>query len=143
MLDYGLIFGAFGLPEWGVFGAGIATACAEWLYFLALLVFHAAAATKPETTSSGGLSARTVGISLAALLLLLLGVVFLLPRTVDETGTPADEPAIVAEPAADEPADDGDADTADEDTPVHGTSASSLAKTSRTHSAACSRRRAP
>ena len=39
VLDYGLIFGAFGLPEWGVFGAGVATACAEWLYFLALVVF--------------------------------------------------------------------------------------------------------
>ena len=39
VLDYGLIFGNFGLPEWGVFGAGIATAIAEWTYFLALVVF--------------------------------------------------------------------------------------------------------
>jgi MATE family multidrug resistance protein len=38
VLDYGLIFGRLGLPEWGVAGAGAATAIAEWLYavFLAL-----------------------------------------------------------------------------------------------------------
>ena len=29
-LDYGLIFGRFGLPAWGVAGAGAATAIAEW-----------------------------------------------------------------------------------------------------------------
>jgi len=39
VLDYGLIFGAFGLPQWGVFGAGIATAVAEWLCFFLLLFF--------------------------------------------------------------------------------------------------------
>ena len=32
VLDYGLIFGKFGLPEWGVAGAGTATAIAEWVY---------------------------------------------------------------------------------------------------------------
>ena len=31
VLDYGLIFGEFGLPEMGVPGAGLATAIAEWL----------------------------------------------------------------------------------------------------------------
>ena len=36
VLDYGLIFGAFGLPAWGVAGAGAATATAEWVYLLAL-----------------------------------------------------------------------------------------------------------
>ena len=30
VLDYGLIFGAFGLPEWGVAGAGAATAVGQW-----------------------------------------------------------------------------------------------------------------
>ena len=35
-------------------------------------------------TSSSGISPRTMGVSLAALLLLLLGVVFLLPKTVEE-----------------------------------------------------------
>ena len=39
VLDYALIFGAFGLPEWGVAGAGIATAIAEWVG--AALIFAA------------------------------------------------------------------------------------------------------
>ena len=43
-----------------------------------------------STTSSSGMSPRTLGISLAALLLLLLAVVFLLPKTIEE---PAVEPA--------------------------------------------------
>jgi putative MATE family efflux protein len=30
VLDYGLIFGRLGLPEWGVAGAGFATAVGEW-----------------------------------------------------------------------------------------------------------------
>jgi MATE family multidrug resistance protein len=37
VLDYGLIFGHFGLPAWGVVGAAAATAIAEWLYFFVLL----------------------------------------------------------------------------------------------------------
>lgn len=37
-LDYGLIFGEFGLPEMGLVGAGIATAIGEWIYALFLLV---------------------------------------------------------------------------------------------------------
>lgn len=31
LLDYGLIFGNFGLPRWGVAGAGVATAVGHWL----------------------------------------------------------------------------------------------------------------
>ncbi len=38
VLDYGLIFGRLGLPEWGVHGAGVATAIAEWLDALLLLI---------------------------------------------------------------------------------------------------------
>ncbi len=30
VLDYGLIFGELGLPAWGVFGAGVATAIGHW-----------------------------------------------------------------------------------------------------------------
>jgi MATE family multidrug resistance protein len=37
VLDYGLIFGELGLPEWGVAGAGTATAVGEWSAFLLLL----------------------------------------------------------------------------------------------------------
>ena len=37
VFDYGLIFGKFGLPEWGVRGAGVATAAAEWIYLAALI----------------------------------------------------------------------------------------------------------
>lgn len=44
VLDYGLIFGHFGLPEWGVAGAGIATSIAEWANFIVLLVFFRRAA---------------------------------------------------------------------------------------------------
>jgi MATE family multidrug resistance protein len=41
VLDYGLIFGRLGLPEWGVAGAGTATAIGEWVYFFTLLwAFH-------------------------------------------------------------------------------------------------------
>jgi MATE family multidrug resistance protein len=37
-LDYGLIFGKFGLPEWGVVGAGVATTIAQWSNAIVLLV---------------------------------------------------------------------------------------------------------
>jgi MATE family multidrug resistance protein len=37
LLDYGLIFGHFGLPAWGVVGAATATALAEWVYLGVLL----------------------------------------------------------------------------------------------------------
>jgi MATE family multidrug resistance protein len=36
VLDYGLIFGELGLPEWGVTGAGTATAVGHWVGALAL-----------------------------------------------------------------------------------------------------------
>ncbi len=36
-LDYCLIFGAFGLPAWGVEGAATATAISEWFYALCIL----------------------------------------------------------------------------------------------------------
>lgn len=39
VLDYGLIFGRFGLPEWGVAGAATATAISEWLYGIVMIVF--------------------------------------------------------------------------------------------------------
>jgi MATE family multidrug resistance protein len=38
VLDYGLIFGKFGLPEWGVEGAGVATTIAQWSNAIVLLV---------------------------------------------------------------------------------------------------------
>lgn len=38
VLNYGLIFGHFGLPAWGVAGSGAATAIAEWIYAGVLLV---------------------------------------------------------------------------------------------------------
>jgi MATE family multidrug resistance protein len=38
VLDYGLIFGEFGLPQWGVMGAGIATTIAQWSNAIVLLV---------------------------------------------------------------------------------------------------------
>jgi MATE family multidrug resistance protein len=37
LLDYGLIFGKLGLPEWGVVGAGAATSAANWIAALMLL----------------------------------------------------------------------------------------------------------
>jgi MATE family multidrug resistance protein len=39
VLDYGLIFGAFGLPALGLLGAGIATSIANWLLFAAMMGF--------------------------------------------------------------------------------------------------------
>ena len=41
VLDYGLIFGELGLPEWGVGGAGIATSASEWILFVVLAGFFA------------------------------------------------------------------------------------------------------
>ncbi len=38
VLDYGLIFGRLGLPEWGAAGAGAATAIAEWIGFVYLML---------------------------------------------------------------------------------------------------------
>jgi MATE family multidrug resistance protein len=35
---YGLIFGRLGLPDWGMAGAGAATAIAEWVQFIVLFV---------------------------------------------------------------------------------------------------------
>ena len=52
------------------------------------------AAASTSGTTSSGVSPRTLGIGLAVLLLLLLGVVFLLPRTVDK---PATVPAVDAD----------------------------------------------
>ena len=38
VLNYGLIYGNLGLPAWGVFGSGVATGTAEWLYAAWLLI---------------------------------------------------------------------------------------------------------
>jgi MATE family, multidrug efflux pump len=37
VLDYGLVFGRLGLPQWGTAGAGLATGIAEWVYFAVLV----------------------------------------------------------------------------------------------------------
>jgi MATE family multidrug resistance protein len=39
VLAYGLIFGRLGLPQWGPFGAGVATSVADWVYFLTISAF--------------------------------------------------------------------------------------------------------
>ncbi|MFP6578445.1 MAG: MATE family efflux transporter [Myxococcota bacterium] len=39
LLDYALIFGNFGLPQWGVYGAGFATSVAEYFQLACLLFF--------------------------------------------------------------------------------------------------------
>jgi len=57
VLDYGLIFGEFGLPAWGVYGAGFATSASEWFQFACLLAFvsrtkiHHHFDTRPRTPS--------------------------------------------------------------------------------------------
>jgi MATE family multidrug resistance protein len=38
VLDFGLVFGLWGLPKLGVVGAGIATSISEWFYFVTLLI---------------------------------------------------------------------------------------------------------
>lgn len=37
VLDYGLIFGRLGMPNWGIAGAGVATGVSEWVYFGVLI----------------------------------------------------------------------------------------------------------
>lgn len=37
VLDYGLIFGRLGMPDWGIAGAGVATGVGEWVYFGVLI----------------------------------------------------------------------------------------------------------
>ncbi len=76
-----------------------------------------AAAESPATetgTPSAGISPRVLGIALAALLLVLLGVVFLLPKTVDVD--PQASPALtgVQDPAGVDIADDADVAEDDE-----------------------------
>ncbi len=66
-------------------------------------------------STGGGLSPRTVGISLAALILLLVGVVFLLPKTVTDPETDSQTPAVADVPAEEEPAETEEPEP--EDTP--------------------------
>ncbi len=57
VLDYGLIFGRLGLPQWGVAGAATATAIAEWAYAAIMIGFflrpriRAAYTTRPTAPS--------------------------------------------------------------------------------------------
>lgn len=39
VLAYGLIFGRLGLPQWGPFGAGVATSVADWVYLVTIAGF--------------------------------------------------------------------------------------------------------
>jgi hypothetical protein len=67
---------------------------------------HRTAAAAPQSDSEGGLTTRTVGIALAVLISVLLGVVFLLPSAVDDTDAPADDvtsPAVKATEPESEP----------------------------------------
>jgi MATE family multidrug resistance protein len=38
VLDYGLIFGELGMPEWGIWGAGVATAASDWFALIVIFV---------------------------------------------------------------------------------------------------------
>jgi MATE family multidrug resistance protein len=38
VLDYAMIFGAWGFPEWGIYGAGLATSIANWSSVLVLAI---------------------------------------------------------------------------------------------------------
>lgn len=64
---------------------------------------HAAVPAAAATAPSSGISSRTLGIGLAALLLILLGVVFVLPNTVPRTSAPP--PVAIATVSDDSAAD--------------------------------------
>lgn len=66
VLDYGLIFGKLGMPEWGVGGAGIATAISEWVYLVALIPAFFASSVRERYRT------RFVGPSLSAIRRLLV-----------------------------------------------------------------------
>jgi MATE family, multidrug efflux pump len=48
VLAYGLVYGRFGLPAWGVAGAGVATSLSNWTYTAVMLV----ALMRPRTAST-------------------------------------------------------------------------------------------
>ena len=52
VLDYGLIFGKLGLPAWGVYGAGFATAISEWILFLTLIFFFTSSLLREKFATS-------------------------------------------------------------------------------------------
>ncbi|MBW2543025.1 MAG: MATE family efflux transporter [Deltaproteobacteria bacterium] len=61
VLDYGLIFGKLGLPEWGVTGAGIATAIAQWSNAIVLLaIFQRRSIAKRCNTRPVALNLRQI-----------------------------------------------------------------------------------
>ncbi len=76
-----------------------------------------AAEPVPAKTPAAGVSPRLLGIGLAVSVLLLLGVVFLLPKTVDVLRRDAAEPAAGVPSVAEDP---GDRDVADEEDDMFG-----------------------
>ncbi|MBW2420963.1 MAG: MATE family efflux transporter [Deltaproteobacteria bacterium] len=59
VLDYGLIFGHFGLPAWGVAGAATATVIAEWIFaFIMLAMLLRPAIRIPYRTQPAPFRAR-------------------------------------------------------------------------------------
>jgi MATE family multidrug resistance protein len=59
VLDYGLIFGRLGLPQWGVEGAGAATAIADWVAFAAIYAcFRRRSVDREFATAKPSLSRR-------------------------------------------------------------------------------------